>query len=230
MKKKILLIGCILTVSLLTLVGFSNVVGYQSVKNTQEEIITNSYDFEYCKEYLFETLVEISDNDDVEEILNKNTQHHRNVLSFKKNKADLKDEHLEILYNLGLKIVDRIGEDNVAKIMENREIEKSEYPDEVDAIIIGNDELAERIDTLNEMNGEGASIAGFEDTPIICAILAIIVLPVYMLGIIAYMGGWVFPALQLARIIFQIIFFVLVPIMVILFPFYLVGSVLGCWR
>ena len=38
MKKKIL-IGCILAVALLTMVSFSSVVGYNSVKNTQEENI-----------------------------------------------------------------------------------------------------------------------------------------------------------------------------------------------
>ena len=73
MKKKIL-IGSIIAVVLLTLVSFSSVVGYNSVKNTQEEIITSELDFEYCKEYLFETLVEISNNEDVNDLINSNNQ------------------------------------------------------------------------------------------------------------------------------------------------------------
>jgi hypothetical protein len=43
MKKKIL-IGSILAVALLTLVSFSSAVGYNVVKDTQEEIIKDEYD------------------------------------------------------------------------------------------------------------------------------------------------------------------------------------------
>ena len=114
MKKKIL-IGSIIAVALLTLVSFSSVVGYSSVKNTPEEIITSDYDFEYCKDYLFETLVEISNNEDVNDLINSNNQNllptnsnHRTFFPLRRNTNKLSVEHLDFLYNICLKMIDRL--------------------------------------------------------------------------------------------------------------------------
>ena len=181
MNKKIL-IGSILAVVLLTLVSFSSVVGYSSVKsNPSNTIITDEWDFEYCKDYLFETLVEISNNEDVNDLINSNNQNlfpsnsnHRTLFPFRKNTNKLSVEHLDLLYKMGSMIIDRLGEDKVAEIMETRSIDKPEFADELDTIIMNDDELADRIYTLNRMNGEEVSIADFEKTPIICFILGII--------------------------------------------------------
>jgi hypothetical protein len=159
MKKKIL-IGSILAVALLTLVSFSSVVGYNVVKNTQEEIITDEWDFEYCKNYLLETLVEISNNEDVRDLINSN------------NKESVSVEHLEFIYNMGLKMIDRLGENKVLEIIETTSIDKPDYANELYTIIMGNDELKERIYTLNEMNVKSDTLDW--EFPIICGILNLI--------------------------------------------------------
>ena len=180
MRKKIL-IGSIIAVVLLTLVSFSSVVGYSSVKsNPDNTIITDEWDFEYCKDYLFETLVEISNNEDVKDLTNSNNQNllptnpnHRLLMPFRRNtnKVSLSVEKLDFLYNMGKKLIDRLGEDKVVEIMETRSIDKPDFADELFTTIMGNDDLKERIYTLNKMNSEKISIADFEDTPIICIIL-----------------------------------------------------------
>jgi len=179
MKKKIL-IGSIIAVVLLVLMSFSSVVGYSSVKNTQKEIITSEYDFEYCKDYLFETLVEISNNEDVNDLLNSNNQNlfstnsnQRTFFPFRRNTNKLTVEKLDLLYNIGLKLIDRLGEEKVVELMESISIDKPEFADEVDTIIMSNDDLKERIYTLNKMNSEEVSIADFMDNPIICGILIV---------------------------------------------------------
>jgi len=203
MKKKIL-IGSIIAVALLTLVSFSSVVGYSSVKNTQEEIITDEWDFEYCKDYLFETFVEISNNEDVKDLTNSNNQNlfpsnpnHRLLMPFRRNtnKVSLSVEKLDLVYNMGIKLIDRLGEDKVAEIMETRSIDKPEFADELDTIVMGNDDLKERIYTLNEMNKK------FSDNPIICIILLVLeffvflsaVLPIFFYTILSPIGlGFIF--------------------------------------
>ena len=183
MRKKILL-GSIIAVVLLVLVSFSSVVGYSSVKsNPSNTIITDELDFEYCKDYLFETLVEISNNEDVKDLTNSNNQNllptnpnHRLLMPFRRNtnKVSLSVEHLDFLYNIGLKIIDRLGEEKVAEIMENVETYKPDYADELFTTIMGNGELRERIYTLNRMNSNEVSIADFEEYPVICSIIGVI--------------------------------------------------------
>jgi len=188
MNNKILL-GSIIAVVILTLVSFSSVVGYSSVEsNPDNTIITDEWDFEYCKDYLFETLVEISNNEDVNDLINNNNQNlfptnsnHRTFFPLRKNTNELSVEHLDFLYNIGIKLIDRLGEDKFAEIMETVSIDKPDFTDELDKIIMGDSELVERISTLNKMNGE--EITDFEDNPIICSIIGVIAGACYLVNL-----------------------------------------------
>ena len=177
---KINIIISIIAVLLLTLVSFTNVVGYNTIKTSQEEIIASKYSFDECKDYLFETLVEISENPEIKDIIKSNYKPQRNtLLPFRRNNVELKVKHLELLYNLGLKIMNRLGEERVEELMENIEI--PEYVDELDAIIMGNDKLKDRIYTLNEMNSEEISTTDEPYKLFICAILFIIFCAVWFI-------------------------------------------------
>ena len=171
MGKKKILIGSILAVALLILVSFSNVVGYNTVKTSQEELIESKYSFDECKEYLFQTIIEISDNPEIQDIVKSNYKPQRTILPFRSNNVDLKVEHLELLYELGLKIIDRLGEERVEDLMENIEIPDNAY--EIESIIMGNDELRERIYTLNTMNVKSETVDW--EYPIICGISRIFI-------------------------------------------------------
>ncbi len=67
MKKKILT-GCILAVALLTLVSFSSVVGYNVVKNTQEEIITDEYEDYTPIALVFQLISKLRDYKDIKNV------------------------------------------------------------------------------------------------------------------------------------------------------------------
>ena len=211
MKKKIL-IGSIIAVALLTLVSFSSVVGYSSVKNTQEEIITSEWDFEYCKNYLFETLVEISNNEDVNDLINRNT----NKLSV---------EHLDFLYNIGLKMIDRLGEEKVLELIKSVKIANPEVYEELDAILMSNEELSERIFTLNEMNAKSEEFVwGF---PIICGILIITyVFPFVILGVFSKLIGFTSEPVYSIMLAFVMTAFGI--IFTLMFPIFLLIVVLDC--
>ena len=77
-------------------------------------------------------------------------------------------------YEMGLKIIDEIGEEKLEEMMENVEIDKPDIAEELDTIIMGNDVLRERIYTLNEMNSQEIHTTNFLTNPIICAILLVI--------------------------------------------------------
>lgn len=176
MKKKIL-IGSIFAVALLTLVSFSSVVGYSSVKNTQEEIITDEWDFEYCKDYLFETLVEISNNEDVKDLMNSNNQNlfptntnNRLLMPFRRNtnRMSLSVEKLDFIYNMGSRVSDRTETEKVVEFIETIRIDNPELSEQFDTIIMNDEELSNRIYTLHEMNLKSEEPTYF---PIICDIL-----------------------------------------------------------
>jgi hypothetical protein len=198
------------------------------------------------KEYLFETIIEIANNPDIKKLSSRYNQNlfiydfdNKGILKqlFFKNfqqlfsilfkKPSLTSDYLESIYNKGTELADLFTEDDIAEMMESLSIVNREILVKSDNII-GNDEmLSKKISTLNEINEDINPNQLPWNFTIICTILAIIIVPVYTLGVVAYMGGWVFPSL--ARTAFQILFISLVPIMIILFPLFIIASSLGCW-
>jgi len=71
MKKKIL-IGSIIAVALLTLVSFSSVVGYNSVKDTQEEIIKDEYEGYTPIALVLQLISKLHNHKDIENVETEN--------------------------------------------------------------------------------------------------------------------------------------------------------------
>ena len=233
MKKKIL-IGSIFAVALLTLVSFSSVVGYNVVKNTQDEIITSEYDFEYCKDYLFETMVEISNNEDVKDLTSSNNQNmfptnfnQRTLFPVRRNTNKLSVEKLDLLYNIGIKLIDRLGEEKVAEIMETTNIEKPDFSDELFTTIMGNDDLRDRIYTLSEMNVESETLD--DEFPIICGIIKIIFEPISIFFEILYrIMGTPNPFILITLFVFLYYGITYNLMLIVLSPLYLLDEILNC--
>lgn len=212
MKKKIL-IGSIIAVALLTLVSFSSAVGFQSVKNNLSNTnITDEWDFKYCKNYLFETLIEIYNNEDVKDLINSNNN---NPFSINyNNRISLSVEKLDFLYNMGIKLVDRLGKKKALEILSNA---NPEFNEQLDTIIMGDEELSKRVNTLYEMNSEEVSIAGWGDTPIICFLL--FVLLVTMVIFLYIPANFIFKEFHITpdMLIGKIIHLILLPFDIIFF-------------
>jgi len=182
MKKKILA-GSIIAVVILIMMSFSSVVGVQSVKNNPDNVITDELDFEYCKEYLFETIVEIADNPEAKELINSNNHNlfstnsdfrHNLMFPLRRNTNKLSVEHLDLLYNMGLKLIDRLGEEKVLELIESIEIANPEVYEKLNEMIYNNEEFTDRIANLHQMNIKLESDDGINpviwERPIICFI------------------------------------------------------------
>ena len=149
------------------------------------------------KQYLFQTIIDISNNPDVKELLENNndffTSHfdaslfrkilYRNPLlmfSILYKKPKMTHEYLNFAHNKGNKIVNIIGEDEVLELVESVEITNPELFDSLANIINNDEELSNRISVLAEMNEELKIGKPLVDNPIICVMLFLCFVSLYM--------------------------------------------------
>ena len=143
------------------------------------------------KEFLFQTLIDIGNNQDAQEIfeqfgllefnLNLSSifqklllKNPRILISSLFSKPKLKIESLDFLYNNGCEIVNIIGEKDALKIIETVKFRSPATFEKLNDIIEKNPDLKAKNLTLADMNNQIKSGLGFEDHPIICIILVII--------------------------------------------------------
>ena len=149
------------------------------------------------KDYLFQTIIDIANNPEIKGLLE---QHGNDLLkvdidrrvyrkSFFRNprlffnilftKPSMSVKYLNKCYNKGVEITNILGEDKVLEIIENVEITDTKLFDELNNIIINDEGLLVRLETLNEMNKEFYSDPPLKDT-IICHIGILIVAYLYL--------------------------------------------------
>ena len=128
------------------------------------------------KDYLFETIVAISNNPEVQDLLdeykdsfnfNLNNQYIFRQLFFKNpdllcsmvfTKTKTTSKYLDNTYNQGVELVDIFGEKKTMEMLDSIELTNPELLDDLYQIIINDAELSNRISTLDEMNNETSSI------------------------------------------------------------------------
>jgi hypothetical protein len=164
----------------------------EKTQSIEKESDYNNTNFEQAKEYLFQTLIAISNNPEVKELLKQNNQKmftsdydYKSAflqIFFKKPKLlksilftrpEMTYEYLETNYNKGIKIVDFLGVEETSKMMESVKITNPELFNELKIIIKNNEELSNRIPVLEEMNNDLKSNMGFQNSSVICNILNI---------------------------------------------------------
>ena len=189
-------------VALFICVSYQPIIAEKTV-SVEKTSDYNNVDFEQAKEYLFRTLVDISNNPEVKAFLN---QHKRDLIINNNNNYDCRNaiqkihkqnprllksiiftkpkmtyEYLEKNFNKGLEIVDILGEEESLKIAESVKISNPELFNELKNIIANDEELSNKISVLKEMNNNLEYKLGFWDHPIICSLLAIYGLPAAIL-------------------------------------------------
>jgi len=202
-------------------VSFQPIIAQKSTSD-EEESDYNNVDFEQAKNYLFQTLIDISNNPDVKQFLN---EHKHDLIPrnnsnydykydiqkiYSKNPKLLKSifctkpkmtiEYLEKNYNKGLEIADILGEEESSKIVDSVRITNIELFDDLKIIILNDDELSSRTTILREINNDSKSNIYFMDYQIICSILWILwlitylfELPILIIGeIFDKLGWWAF--------------------------------------
>ena len=141
------------------------------------------------KNYLFQTIIDIANNQDVKNLLEqqgydlfkvdidksvyrkilfRNPQLLRSIIF---TKPSLTYEYLDKSYTNGIEITSIIGEDKALEFIEVIKITDSKVFDELNSIIMNNEELSVKLATLKEMNNELKQDAPLENYSKLCAIL-----------------------------------------------------------
>jgi hypothetical protein len=149
------------------------------------------------KDYLFQTIIDIANNQDVIELLKQykydlfSVDIDRSVyrkLFFRNprllfntlfTKPSLSVEYLDKCYNNGIEITDILGEDKTLETIENVEVTDTKLFDELNNIISKDEELSGRLEILKEINNELTFDPPLQDT-IICKIGILIVVYEFM--------------------------------------------------
>jgi len=188
MKKEILIVG---TICLFIGVGIQPAFAVEPVKTSKINNVENTNP----KEYLFQTIVDIANNPDVNELLKRVDNGCCNPIRFNFNNVDIYKKslfnipklllsmffikpsltynYLNSAYNRGCKLTNIIGDEKVNEIVKSVEVTNPEFFNELNYIIMNNDELSNRISILKEMNKELMTDSSSEDYPIICLILGV---------------------------------------------------------
>jgi hypothetical protein len=178
-------------------VSFQPIIAEKTI-SVEKESNYNNVDFEQAKAYLFQTLIDISNNPEVKQFMdehkhiliprNNNNYDCKNTIQkiYMQNPRLLKSiiftrpkmtyEYLETNYNKSLEIVDILGEEESSNIVESVKIVNLDLFNELKNIIANDEDLSNRVSVLEEMNNNVKSNMDFSDFPVICGILFILAL------------------------------------------------------
>jgi len=172
-------------------VSFQPIIAEKTV-SVEKESDYNNVDFNEAKEYLFQTIIDISNNPDVKNLFEQLKYNHRMFTSdydyksafsqiFFKNprlllsilfiKPFITYEHLNKSYKKGIDCVNFVGEKQALELAEGINISNPEIFNNLNRIILNDKKLSDRISTLEIMNNNLKPDSPFQDYPIICAIL-----------------------------------------------------------
>jgi hypothetical protein len=120
--------------------------------------------------------------------------------------SSVTQDYLESSYVKGCEITNALGEKNVIDIVDSVEITNPEILDELNNLLINNEELNERISTLEELNVNSQSLP-FRNYSTICKVLLILYY-VYILrcGIVSFFSKF-FVGLPIISVIFDLMWF-----------------------
>ncbi len=146
------------------------------------------------KDYLFQTILDIANNPDVKELLEQYDndlfkvdidrsvyrklllRNPRLLINILFTKPSISVEYLNNCYNNGIEITSILGEDKVLEIIENVKVTDTKLFDKLNNIVTKDEVLSGKLDTLKEVNKVLNPITPFEDNPIICTILLLLVI------------------------------------------------------
>jgi hypothetical protein len=171
MDKKPLIGVSILAVVLLMMGSLSNVMGYQAVQTSQQNIIKERIN---QRELLFQTIVDIVNNKEIQRIILK-SQMSRGMFPVSDIPVLTKNQ-LKVMYLIGLILSKIISNSRMHSMVEKYQLNNQALQKEINAVIEKDNSLNAEITQLqdsecdceNEINEEKISTTDFSDTPIIC--------------------------------------------------------------
>ncbi len=178
MIRKWLAIG-ISTVSVIILIltSLTNVVGYQSVQTTQQNLIKERIN---QKELLFQTIVDIANNKEIQRIILK-AQMSRGIFPTSEFPVVTKNQ-LKMMYLLGLILSKVVSKSRINSIVGMYQFSNQEIQKDITTVIEKDKTLNSEINQLKNSECDCESNRAMTwSFPIICGILTIIILGLFFI-------------------------------------------------
>jgi len=222
MGKKPLIGISILAVVLLVLGSLSNVVGYQSVQTSQQNIIKERID---QRELLFQTIVDIANNKEIQRIILK-SQMSRGIFPTSEMPVITKNQ-LKMMYFLGLILSEVVSKSRIQSMIGKYQFNNQEIQKEINAVIEKDVTLRGEITQLksSECDCENENTVNWT-YPIICASLFLIF---FSMAIFYEFLAFLFNILQNSLLLILLlpwmimVDIIIIPIFILLFHF-------ECWE
>jgi len=209
MKKLVLAGVSILAVGLLILGSQTNVVGYQTVQASQQNLIkerTNQ------KELLFQTILDLANNKDIQRIILKSQISREeffnpNVRFSILNTPVLTKNQLKHMYLVGLMLSKIISKSKMYSMVERYQFNSQETQKEISAVIEKDSTLSAEITQLSnsecDCENENTAVLYF---PVLCTILVCIFALSLFLFNTFYLGAIILIIADILITIFQCIY------------------------
>jgi len=204
MQKNYLIGVSIFAMVLLVLGSLTNVVGYQAVQSSNQKLLKDEID---QKELLFQTIIDIVNNKEIQNIIQKyeikssliNSLHKPGlILSLMKSRTPFKisslssfltKNFLEYTYRMGVKLSMTIDVSKMHSIIQRYQMSNQEVQKEISTVIENNANLKAEITQLSSLNCDCEKNNAMNwSFPVICNILAFIFVIVWELWFIVALG------------------------------------------
>jgi hypothetical protein len=189
MDKKPLIGVSICAMVLLVMGSLSNVVGYQSVQSSNQQIINEEVN---RKELLFQTIVNIANNKEIQRIILQSQMMSGKLLdSDAKLPTPITKQQLRQMYFIGMILSKIISKTRMQSMVGKYQFNNQEIQKEINAVIEKDAILQGEITQLQNsecdceknINGEKISMIDSTGTPIICVFLFIVMTAMIVLSI-----------------------------------------------
>lgn len=214
MKKLVLAGASLLAVGLLILGSQTNVVGYQTIQTSQQNLLKERIN---QKELLFQTILDLANNKDIQRVILTSEMNSRGFFTpgIKNpivNTPVLTKRQLEIAYHLGLLLSRSMGKTKMSSMIKQHQTLTTGIQQKINAVIENDAKLKGELNRLSSSNCNCGDEYTFQwHYPVICIILARVNVAFHTLwGIVyflSYGSGHVFRILSfLADILHNIIY------------------------
>ena len=191
-KKRILIVGSLLAVFVLILASFTNVVGVKNIEPSDPKVVKDEVN---PKELLFQTIIDISNNQEIQKIIQNSENREERGRFFNLvigpsvfSSHVLTKKFLNNAYNLGRILSRNIDVSKMRLILERYQIINQETQEEIAAAIEGDAALSGKIEQLSTLNCDcGNDDSAGWSFPIICTLL--VPLLAVSLGLAIWNGG-----------------------------------------
>ncbi len=168
MKRKWLVIGIsTISVIILLLTSFTNVVGYQTVQNSQQTVIKERIN---PRELLFQTICDIANNKEIQRIIMKSQMMNGKFLS--SDVAPITKQQLRQMYLIGLIVLKFSSKSRMQSMIQKNQLINPEIQKELSTVIdkdaILKKEITQLKDSECDCDNENTTTWRF---PVICTML-----------------------------------------------------------